>query len=241
MAEPFPLVRHEVRSRTRRRQRLTSPDTRLHLRTSTVDSGVVLISVDGEVDLANRHALAEALASAAADPELRLVVCDLTRVGFLACSGVSVLVEAGADVHARGALLRVVATETAVLRVLDATEQREPLGLRPNLTAALSGFVAPPERPDTAPTLAHLRTALDAAVAQANDLAELCGRLAERVAAVDAGRLVDDRGEHWKPADALADMVEDLRVLQNHLVTGALLAAPAVEDLGHLRDAEPPS
>jgi hypothetical protein len=33
-------------------------------------------------------------------------------------------------------------------------------------------------------------------------------------------------------------MAEDLRVLQNHLATGALLAAPTVEDLGNLRAAD---
>ncbi|HEX2132587.1 MAG TPA: anti-sigma factor antagonist [Actinophytocola sp.] len=239
MAETFPLLRHDPRSRTRRRQRLTSPDTRLDLRTSTVDTGVVLVSAVGEVDLANRHALAEALAAATAESEPRLLVCDLSRVSFLACSGVSVLLDASTEVHGRGALLRVVATEPTVLRVLDVTGQREALNVRPNLAEALAGFVGPPERPDTAPTLAHLRTALDAAVEQSSALAELCGRLVEQVAAVDADRLVDDRGEHWKPGDALTDMAEDLRVLQNHLVTAALLAAPTVEDLGHLRDAEP--
>jgi hypothetical protein len=34
-------------------------------------------------------------------------------------------------------------------------------------------------------------------------------------------------------------MAEDLRVLQNHLATGALLAAPTVEDLANLRTGDP--
>ncbi|MGH3880166.1 MAG: hypothetical protein ACRDSK_24345, partial [Actinophytocola sp.] len=59
------------------------------------------------------------------------------------------------------------------------------------------------------------------------------------VAALDADRLVDARGSHWRPRETLAEMAEDLRVLQNHLATGALLAAPTVEDLANLRTGDP--
>ena len=232
MAELFPYTRQDPRSRTRRRQRLDTSASRLALSTDLVADGVVVVAVDGEIDLANKDALAEALATVAADPGLRLLVCDLTTVSFLACAGVSVLVDTAAELDGRGALLRVVATDPTVLRVLDATGQRGPLGVRPHLSAALFGFV----RAATAPGLADLRTKLDAAVAQTTSLAELCGRLAAEVAAVEAERLVDQRGDHWRPDDTLADMAEDLRVLQKHLATGALLAAPTVEDLGHLRD-----
>jgi anti-anti-sigma factor len=238
MADHLSAARHDPRSRTRRRQRLTSPDQRLDLRTTTIAPGVVIVTAAGEIDLANRAALAEALSTAVSDLDIRLLVCDLTNVGFLACTGVSALLDVRSELDVQGAVLRVVATDPTVLRVLDATGQLEALGVRPTLASALAGYAEPPPPPDAPPTLAHLRTALDAAVQQTTSLAELCGRLADQVAAVDATRLVDVRGGHWRPRDTLADMAEDLRALQNHLATGALLAAPTVEDLGHLRDSE---
>lgn len=238
MADHLSATRPDPRSRARRRQRLSSPDQRLDLRTATIAPGVVIVTADGEIDLANRAALAEALSTVVESPGVRLLVCDLTMVGFLACTGVSALLDVKSELDGQGALLRVVTTDPTVLRVLDATGQHEALGVRPTLASALAGYAEPPPPPHPPPTLAHLRTALDAAVQQTTSLAELCGRLAEQVAAVDAAQLVDERGGHWRPRDTLADMAEDLRALQNHLATGALLAAPTVEDLGHLRDAE---
>ncbi|GAB3432719.1 hypothetical protein GCM10027436_07940 [Actinophytocola sediminis] len=103
--------------------------------------------MDGDIDLATRAELASGLAMAATDPELRLLVCDLTRVGFLACAGVSVLAETRSELAGRGAAMRVVATDPVVVRVLAVTGQRESLGVRPRLRAALAEF---PTRPGDA-------------------------------------------------------------------------------------------
>lgn len=235
MTEPVLL---SPRSRVRR-HRLASPDTRLALRTYAPGAGVVVVSAEGEIDLANRDALAVALRQVSADPGIRLLVCDLSATTFLACSGLAVLLDAKAELARRGAALHVSADDPTVLRVLDATGQREVLDVRPELDDTLTEPVTrsdqegePAGVPDS---LADLTTALERAVEQTTELAATWGRLAEQLAALDADRLVDGRGGHWKPRETLAEMAEDLRVLQNHLATGALLAAPTVEDLSHLR------
>ncbi|MPZ86028.1 MAG: anti-sigma factor antagonist [Actinophytocola sp.] len=233
MAEPLSLSRPRSRAR---RHWLTSPDTRLALRSYPPAPGVVVVCADGEIDLANRDALAAALSPAAADPATRLLVCDLSTTTFLACSGLSVLLDVKAELAERGARLRVVAADPTVLRVMYVTGQRDELDVHPELAVALAGL-APSTAPAPGSGLAELCAALDRAVEQTTELAATWGRLAERVSDLDATSLVDGRGGHWRPRETLADMAEDLRALQNHLATGALLAAPTVEDLGHLRDA----
>jgi len=218
------------------RHLLATPDPRLALRTHAPGGDIVVVTAQGDIDLANRDALGAALAPIAADPAVRLLVCDLSGITFLACSGLSVLLDVKAELAARGAAMRVVTADPTVLRMLDATGQRAPLDVRPELAAALS-------RPggDRGPVpggLTELGAALARAVEQTTALAATWGGLAEQVSALDADRLVDGRGGHWRPRETLAEMAEDLRVLQNHLATGALLAAPTVEDLGHLRSAD---
>lgn len=216
--------------------------TSLCLRTRTLGDGTAVVSVEGEIDLANRDALAAELATPTADPAVRLLVCDLSATTFLACSGLSVLLEVKGTLAARGAALRVVTADPTVLRMLDATGQRDRLDVHDHLDTALSGATARPTAParivlppPAGHDLGSLTASLARAVEQTTQLAATWGRLAAQVAALDADQLVDARGGHWRPRETLAEMAEDLRVLQNHLATGALLAAPTVEDLGHLR------
>lgn len=124
MAEAFPPSMAHVRQR-------------LSLHWYAPDTGVMVVTAAGEIDLANRAALTSELSTASASPDLRLLVCDLTKVTFLACTGVAALVELWSELDSRGVLLRVVATNSIVLRALDATGQRENLGVCPNLTTAL--------------------------------------------------------------------------------------------------------
>jgi anti-sigma B factor antagonist len=233
MAEPAPTPRARD---VAWRHLLATPDPRLELSTHSPGAGVAVVSAEGEIDLANRDALGAALAPMAADPTVRLLVCDLSGVTFLACSGLSVLLDVKAELAARGAALRVVTADPTVLRMLDVTGQLAVLDVRPELAAALS---RPPCAGEPCPGgLTELSAALAKAVAQTTALAATWGNLAEQVSALDADQLVDGRGGHWRPRETLAEMAEDLRVLQNHLATGALLAAPTVEDLGHLRTAD---
>jgi anti-anti-sigma factor len=107
-------------------------------RLSIIDRGVAVVAVRGEIDLSNRAVLAEALSTATDTPDLRLLVCDLARVTFLSCAGISALVDVRSTVDGLDAELRVVVTEPAVLRVLDLTGQREPLGVCRHLDVALT-------------------------------------------------------------------------------------------------------
>jgi anti-anti-sigma factor len=237
VAGPFPGFRHDPRSRPRRHQRSGPADQRLDLRTLAVARDVVVLTAVGEIDLANNARFTEALA-AAADRGPRLLVCDLSGIEFLACTGIAALVELRAELGARGALLRVVTTDSAVLRVLDATGERDRFAVFGDLTDALAGFVEARAAGVGDPTpLTTLRNALDEAVQQTGTLAALCGLLAEQVSAVDAARVVDER-DTWTAGDTFADTVEDLRMVRNHLATGALLAA-AIDDLGQLRRTDP--
>ena len=110
----------------------------LRIRRRTVTGGVVIVSVDGEIDLATADIFRDSLSPHLADPETTLLVCDLSQVKFLACSGLSILVDARAALAARGARLSVVANNPAVLRPVVVTGLRDVLRVRPNLSAALS-------------------------------------------------------------------------------------------------------
>jgi anti-anti-sigma factor len=231
-----PIHARRARSPRVNHPRLAIPARPLAVRTYAPRHGVVVVSAAGEIDLANRGALAAGLAAPVDDPATGVLVCDLSATSFLSCSGLSVLLDARGRLTARGAALRVVTTRSTVLRMLDATGQRTVLDVRPDVDSALcDGPVG------DGGDLAELTASLARAVTQTTELAATWGRLAEQVAALDAEHLRDGRGAHWRPRETLAEMAEDLRVLQNHLATGALLAAPTVEDLGHLRSTTAPA
>ena len=66
----------------------------------------LLLELEGEVDMSTAPRLAQALGAAAAPT--RLVVVDLTAVGFLDSSGLNALVQAQRGLAARGIGLRLV-------------------------------------------------------------------------------------------------------------------------------------
>lgn len=127
-AFPFPFPSHHARLPA------------LVLRTCGLAEGIVVVKVIGDVDLATRSQLAGGLARAIAHPAPALLVCDLTGVDFLACTGVSALAEARSELAGRGGTLRAVAPDRAVRRVLRITGQFEPLGTVTDLRSALVGF-----------------------------------------------------------------------------------------------------
>src|SRR6202008_2216137 len=137
MAEPVPTpppwpraIRHDF----------ATPNAQLALRMYAPAAGVAIVSADGEIDLANRDALAAALTPAAADPDVRRLCCDLSATTFLACSGLSVLLDVKSAVESRGAALRVVTADATVLRVFDATGLWAALDVRPELADAMPGY-----------------------------------------------------------------------------------------------------
>lgn len=105
----------------------------LHVRTASA-GGVVTVTVRGEVDLATVGRLRRALAGVPTGPEVRLVVCDLTHVSFLACCGLTALVDLQRIAERLGAGFELVATGPAVLRPLALTglADRIPVRSRPS-------------------------------------------------------------------------------------------------------------
>jgi anti-sigma B factor antagonist len=93
----------------------------LDIRTHTVTGDIAQVTVSGEIDLANVGQLRTALEPLVADPAVRLLVGDLSAVSFLACSGLTVLLDAQERLVGRGAQLRLVAASPAVLRPIQMT------------------------------------------------------------------------------------------------------------------------
>ncbi|WP_459708632.1 anti-sigma factor antagonist [Actinophytocola sp. KF-1] len=109
----------------------------LRIRQRVVTTGVVVVSVAGEIDLATVDGLREGLAPHLADPVTRLLVCDLSQVGFLACSGLSALLDVRSELEERGSRFAVVANSPAVLRPVTITGLVDVLTVRPTLSAVL--------------------------------------------------------------------------------------------------------
>ncbi|MCA1655305.1 MAG: anti-sigma factor antagonist [Pseudonocardiaceae bacterium] len=126
MAEVLPFVRRPSPRRAV-----------LDLHTRTMAGGAAVVSVAGEIDLANVADLRAALAAALADSGVQLLVCDLGRVSFLACSGLSALLDAKAALAERGGWIRLVATDPAVLRPLTMSGLLPTLPVSPDVITAL--------------------------------------------------------------------------------------------------------
>jgi anti-sigma B factor antagonist len=103
-----------------------------------VRDGVTLVTVAGEIDIATAPRLRVVLAPLSTDESVRLLVCDLSRVTFLSCGGMSTLFQAHHVTARRGARLRVVATEHAVRRPLAVTGLLAELAVTTDLGTALA-------------------------------------------------------------------------------------------------------
>lgn len=101
------------------------------------DNAVVL-RVSGEVDSYTAPLLHERLDEVFAEAEGRAVVLDMSRVPFLASSGLSVLVEFHTRGEDQGTPLRVVAPAGNVLRALRATTLNEMIELYATVPDALA-------------------------------------------------------------------------------------------------------
>lgn len=113
-------------------------DALLDIAVRPVRDGVVLVTVAGEVDMLTVFSLRVALGPPAADPAIRVLVCDLSRVSFFGCSGVTALLDTRAVMAKRDASLRLVAQGHAVLRPLTITGLRDVLPVSPDTRSALS-------------------------------------------------------------------------------------------------------
>lgn len=101
----------------------------------------MVVAVSGEVDMASAPQLRSALLDdpGAAREGIRLIVVDLTAVGFLASSGLAVLVECTKLWNERGITMRVVADSRVTLRPIEATGLLSVLNVVPDRQSALEG------------------------------------------------------------------------------------------------------
>jgi anti-sigma B factor antagonist len=111
-------------------------DTRL----TRPSAGVLVLEVAGEVDTLTAPALGEALGELlAAEPAEATVAVELSEVGFLASSGLAVLIGAAHRAHAQGRALHLVGGSRAVVRPLQVTGSDVLFTLHPGLAALLGG------------------------------------------------------------------------------------------------------
>nr|WP_157608769.1 anti-sigma factor antagonist [Saccharomonospora glauca] len=122
---------------------LAVPTSLLGLTTECHEAGVV-VTVSGEIDLSTRGELAEHLAGAldAVSPPQSLVV-DLGEVSFLGSAGLALLLDTQDAAVRKGVPLRVVATQRAVRRPIEAVGLAEALPLYPTVESALTEFPVP--------------------------------------------------------------------------------------------------
>lgn len=96
---------------------------------------VVVVSVGGEVDMLTTPLLGACLTEQL-EAEPRVLVLDMSQVGFLGSSGLAALVSARDAAHTRNVSLRLVATAHAVLRPLTATGLLDLFEIFPSSDAA---------------------------------------------------------------------------------------------------------
>jgi anti-sigma B factor antagonist len=88
---------------------------------SSVDGASISLRLVGDIDLATRPLLAEAIEKAICADGVKHIVLDLAAVPFMDCSGLSTLIAGRAEAERRGRDLRLVNAQGIVLRVLSMT------------------------------------------------------------------------------------------------------------------------
>lgn len=107
-----------------------------------VVGGVPVVTAPEEIDVTNVPGLRAALADAAGDGNVTLVV-DMSRTQFCDSSGLNVLVRAHQEARARGGEVLLVISASAVLRILALTGADRVIPNFPSLDEALGQGPAP--------------------------------------------------------------------------------------------------
>ncbi|WP_116045969.1 STAS domain-containing protein [Amycolatopsis palatopharyngis] len=108
----------------------------LTVRTQQRD-GVVVIHLDGDVDLVTVPVVATAL-NEALSAEPNVVLVDMSAVGFLCSKGVSLLIEVDEQARGAGKRLCLATTQRAVLRPLQLLGLQERFQILPSVSHALA-------------------------------------------------------------------------------------------------------
>lgn len=106
-------------------------------REDTDRSGVVVLSVSGELDLLTTDTLESELRAALAPPN-EVVVLDMSEVQFLGSSGLSTLLASAESAKSGGIDFRLVAHERVILRPLEITGIRSSFTVFDSVAAALA-------------------------------------------------------------------------------------------------------
>ncbi len=106
-------------------------------------NGVVVVRVDGDVDVANTLALRDTLAEAMSN-ERATVLLDLGGVDFLDSAGVGLLVSAHRRAQASSRVLAIADVSPTVARVLQLTRTDRVLRVLPSVEEALEVLASPP-------------------------------------------------------------------------------------------------
>ncbi|MGW5715048.1 STAS domain-containing protein [Amycolatopsis sp. NPDC003865] len=102
---------------------------------STRDTGVVLATVSGEIDLATARAFTQHLESTLAGPP-SAVIADLGRVTFLSSSGLAALQIFAQAAKSAGVAFCLVSTQRAMLRHLQLTALDRVMTIKPTVAEA---------------------------------------------------------------------------------------------------------
>ena len=95
----------------------------------SVTNGVCGIKLAGELDFANSEQVSDWLFNVIERNPCPVFELDLSELGFLDSSGISVLVVAARFISRKGARLRAINPQPAVRRVIDTTGVNTVLGL----------------------------------------------------------------------------------------------------------------
>lgn len=111
----------------------------MQLRTEVSElAGWTVVSVYGELDVATAPELRERLIEQISDGHLRLVL-DLDGVDFLDSTGLGTIVGALKRARTHGGDLRLVCTDTRIMRLFEITGLDKAVPLLPSLDAAVAG------------------------------------------------------------------------------------------------------
>ncbi|KMO68964.1 Anti-sigma-F factor antagonist RsfB [Mycolicibacterium obuense] len=102
------------------------------------DDTTVILHVEGDLDVLTAPTLGTHL-DVALSGALKMLIVDITKVGFLSSAGISMLVETHRLTERAGISLRVVAEGPATARPLRMMNIDEIIDLYPTLPDALSG------------------------------------------------------------------------------------------------------
>ena len=116
----------------------------------SLDGGVHVVSVTGEIDLATRPELERVLLGL---PEegVESVIVDLTDCGFMGSTGLHLLVRTQRRFDRSGRRFAVVSANRSVLKVFEITQLDQLFAIYPSRAAALNGDGAGRRRGSTAP------------------------------------------------------------------------------------------